>query len=427
MSSDPAIRVRDLGKRYLIYDRPQDRLRQMLSLGRPGFGREFWALRAVDLEIATGSCIGLVGRNGAGKSTLLQLLAGTVQPSTGFVETRGRLAALLELGSGFNPEFTGRENLVLAATVLGLDEAEIRARTPAIEAFADIGAFIDQPVKHYSSGMQARLAFAVSAHVDPSILLLDETLAVGDAAFTQKCMRAIHAFRERGTLIIASHDMAAITALADRVLWLDGGRVREDGDPRTVCEHYLASVYGSDTAAAAPGRRIAAEPRFRPTVAAAEVQPFEPAGDAFGEGAARIVDAVLTDPEGRPLARLEGGEAVCLSVTAAVTATLDQPLIGFIVKDRMGQELFGENTLVAPRRAAPAGSRLVARFSFVMPWLRAGDYAVTIAVGDGTQTAHRQHHWLHEALIFRIATSSVTRGLAGVPMLDVSLAVEGAD
>ncbi len=206
MSSEVVIYAKDLGKVYQIYRKPIDRLKQMLFRGRRKFYDEYWALRGVDLEIRRGETIGIVGRNGSGKSTLLQMICGTLAPSQGELAVSGRIAALLELGAGFNPEFTGRENVFLAASVLGLTEQQIVGRFESIAEFAGIGDFIDQPVKIYSSGMYARLAFAVAAHVDADILIIDEILAVGDVAFTQKCMRFIRAFQERGTIFFVSHD-----------------------------------------------------------------------------------------------------------------------------------------------------------------------------------------------------------------------------
>jgi lipopolysaccharide transport system ATP-binding protein len=237
------IEVEDAGKCYHIYDRPQDRLKQMLWRGRRRYYREFWALHNVSFKVQHGETVGVIGRNGSGKSTLLKLLCGTLEPTTGVVTVRGRVAALLELGAGFNPEFTGRENVYLNAAILGLDDGEIERYLPEILEFADIGEFIDQPVKTYSSGMAVRLAFAVAAHVRADILIIDEALAVGDVFFVQKCMRFLRKFQEYGTLFFVSHDTAAVINLCDRVLWLEQGKLREAGSAKEVCEHYLAQLF----------------------------------------------------------------------------------------------------------------------------------------------------------------------------------------
>jgi lipopolysaccharide transport system ATP-binding protein len=234
MSSDhSAIGVSNLSKCYHIYDRPPDRLKQFIVprlqrlVGRPpkAFYSEFWALKDVSFEVKRGETIGIIGRNGSGKSTLLQLICGTLYPTAGSVETNGRVAALLELGSGFNPEFTGRENVYMNGSVLGLTRGEIDDRFEDIAAFADIGEFIEHPIKTYSTGMYTRLAFAVIAHVRAEILVIDEALAVGDAFFVQKCMRFLRKFQETGTVLFVSHDTGAVTNLCDRAVWLDHGKV----------------------------------------------------------------------------------------------------------------------------------------------------------------------------------------------------------
>ncbi|MBF0256439.1 MAG: ABC transporter ATP-binding protein, partial [Gammaproteobacteria bacterium] len=252
MSSEPVIKAAGLSKCYHLYARPRDRLLQMVFGHKKAYYREHWALKDLSLEIAPGETLGVIGRNGSGKSTLLQLLCGTLNPSAGQLQTQGRIAALLELGSGFNPEFSGRENVFLNASLLGLSTAETRQRLPQIEAFADIGDFINQPVKTYSSGMALRLAFAVIAHVDADILVIDEALAVGDAFFTQKCMRFLRAFMKTGTILFVSHDTAAVQSLCNRVIWLDQGQLRQQGTPKEVCENYLAAFYEAQQGASAP-------------------------------------------------------------------------------------------------------------------------------------------------------------------------------
>jgi lipopolysaccharide transport system ATP-binding protein len=245
------LRVRDVGKCYEIYDRPIDRLKQTLWRGRRQFFREFWALREASFELARGEALGIIGRNGSGKSTLLQIIAGTLRPTRGQVQTRGRVAALLELGSGFNYEFTGRENVYLNGAVLGLSRSEIHARFEQIAAFADIGAFLDRPVRMYSSGMVVRLAFAVQSLLEPDLLIVDEALAVGDGAFQIKCMNHMRRLLERGvSVLLVTHDVGTVRTFCDRVVWLDGGRVRAIGDPLDVTSRYVQFLFGD---AGAPG------------------------------------------------------------------------------------------------------------------------------------------------------------------------------
>ncbi|WP_114395858.1 ABC transporter ATP-binding protein [Oleisolibacter albus] len=441
MCSEVVIAARGAGKCYRIFRRPEDRLKQMLSFGRRTYYSEYWALQDIDLQIRRGETVGIVGRNGAGKSTLLQLICGTLQPSRGTVAVTGRVAALLELGAGFNPEFTGRENVHLAASVLGLTQAQIDERYTDITDFAGIGDFIDQPVKLYSSGMYARLAFAVAAHVDADILIVDEILAVGDAAFTQKCMRFIHRFRQTGTLLFVSHDVSSITALCDRAIWLDRGAVRAEGPAKEIVHDYTASLFSEGEASSgfqiggsrrqAPVREgdVVADRRhalLQETTArnSIELFDFDPEAPWFGARGATIDTVRLLAPAGQPLPALTGGEEVVLEISAEAHAPLHSPIIGFFVKNRLGLHLFGDNTYLSYRQApvaVPAGGRVTARFRFQMPYLPSGDFSILVAMADGTQASHVQHHWIDDALFFHVQTSHVVKGLVGLPMVDIAL------
>lgn len=246
-SDDTVLSVKNISKRFEIYDKPRHRLQQMLFGRWKTYFREFWALRDISFEVGRGECIGIVGRNGAGKSTLLQIITGTLQPTSGTVEKRGRVAALLELGSGFNPEFTGRENVYMNATILGLTKEAIDAKYQSIADFADIGDFIDQPVKTYSSGMFVRLAFAVQAMVEPDILIVDEALSVGDLAFQNKCLKCISQLQESGTSIIfVSHDLSTLQRFCNRAVWLNNHTIQMIGNPVSVCTEYQISLTGGD-------------------------------------------------------------------------------------------------------------------------------------------------------------------------------------
>jgi lipopolysaccharide transport system ATP-binding protein len=443
MSSDISIELKNLGKAYQIYRRPQDRLKQMIWR-RGRYYQEYWALNDVSLTIKRGETVGIIGRNGSGKSTLLQMIAGTLDPTTGTKVVNGRVAALLELGAGFNPEFTGRENLHLAAAILGLTQAEIAERFQAIVEFAAIGDFLDQPVKLYSSGMYARLAFAVAAHVDADILIVDEILAVGDVAFTQKCMRFIRQFKEKGTLLLVSHDAAAIINLCDRAAWIDRGSLREVGVPKEVCHNYIVAMEQErdDSSSFQIGgnrRREIPAPVDRPvrdvradllesSVHRNEIELFEFNPDApwFGQRGAEILDVRLETPDGQRLALLTGGEEVIFVIDCHTEVDLSSALVGFQVKDRLGQVLFGDNTYLtyrlAPAKIA-AGTSFRTSFHFQMPYLATGDYAILVAVCDGTQTDLVKHQWIDEAVVFKVHSSHV-RGLVGVAMLDIKIAAE---
>jgi lipopolysaccharide transport system ATP-binding protein len=448
MSSDAiAIRVDNLSKCYPIYNTPRDRLKQfvaprlqrMAGITPKQYFREFWALKDVSFEIRKGETVGIIGRNGSGKSTLLQIICGTLHPSTGRIEVNGRVAALLELGSGFNPEFTGRENVYMNAGIMGLSRYETSARFSAIEAFAEIGDFVDQPVKTYSSGMLVRLAFAVIAHVDADILVIDEALSVGDVFFVQKCMRFLRKFMERGTVLFVSHDTGAVLNLCETAIWLHKGRVQARGLPRTVTEKYLETLYEtqqgpgavptqretvSKPAASAPSRapaERASSPDHRNSI---ELFTFDPNGADFGKRGIDIRAAGLFDAAGNPLSWAAGGDAVSLRIQCRAAQSAFSPIVGFMVKDRLGQVIFSDNTYVGyahrPLTLA-AGEEFEARFDFQMPVMPQGDYVVAVAVAEGTQAEHVQHHWIHEAMAFKVHSSVVCHGLIGIPMASIEL------
>ena len=239
LPTNTIVQCTNLGKCYQIYNEPKDRLKQIIRRGSKQYFKEFWALRDINFEIKQGESLGIIGRNGSGKSTLLQLICGTLTPTEGIVNKKGRVAALLELGSGFNPEFTGLENIYLNASMLGLTKEETNNKIDDILAFADIGDYINQPVKSYSSGMSVRLAFAVSANVDADILVIDEALSVGDAIFVQRCMRFIRKIREEKCLIFVSHDSEAIKSFCNKALWLHQGNIKVKGECKEVALDYL--------------------------------------------------------------------------------------------------------------------------------------------------------------------------------------------
>jgi len=445
IDNDVVIDVQGVGKSYHMYERPSHRLLQALAGKRRSFYKDFWALRGVSFSIRRGQTVGIVGRNGSGKSTLLQMIAGTLNPTEGHITVKGRVAALLELGSGFNPEFTGRENVYLNATILGLTRPQIEARMESILAFADIGGFIDQPVRSYSSGMSVRLAFAVIAHVDADILIIDEALAVGDAFFSQKCMRFLREFQKNGTLLFVSHDAAAVTNLCESAVWLQNGQMRLSGTSQEVIEAYMTEqhVVGrreagvEDVKVERKSRRLASDaPDFRHDalreagvsnrIALFEFDP-ENVGQEFGAQGARIVDVALTDQDGLPLGMAEGGELVRLRVRVELMQSLDSLIVGFYVKDRLGQRLFGDNSYFACKDApvgGRAGESVVASFLFRMPVMPSGSYMIDAAVASGDQHDHTQQHWIHDALEFRAIDETMRFGLVGLPMLAIEVTKE---
>lgn len=459
MSSEVAIRVENLAKCYHIYDQPRDRLKQFflphvqkaVRIESKQYYREFWALQDVSFEVNKGETVAIIGRNGSGKSTLLQMICGTLNPTRGSIETNGRIAALLELGSGFNPEFTGRENVYLNGAVLGLSKVEIDAKFDEIAAFADIGEFIEQPVKTYSSGMMVRLAFAVIAHVNADILVVDEALAVGDAVFTQRCMRFIRSFQQQGTLLFVSHDMGSVTSLCRRGIWLDRGRLEIDGKAKNVCQAYLQqtlqSVYGVEEKLYAVGVDAADEvPAAAPievadatsTTLTDDTPPILDYGGlfevtdnlksarGFRTGKAELIDIRIENMTS-PIERvLQGGERVLVRVRARAIEALERPILGFVFHDRLGQTLFGENTLPFTEStpcSVPAGGDFEAAFQFRLPMLPNGDYVVFASVAEGELHDNVQHHLLHDALIVKVSSSKVRWGLVGVAFERVELKV----
>lgn len=446
MSSDPVIVADGLAKAYRIYAKPADRLKQALvpRLRRlaapvlraaglptdpPPFFTEHWALRPLSFEVRRGETLGVLGRNGSGKSTLLQMICGTLTPTLGDVRVQGRVAALLELGSGFNPEYSGRENVLLNASILGLTQEQTLARMDAILAFADIGAAVEQPVKTYSSGMAMRLAFAVIAHVDADVLIIDEALAVGDAPFQQKCLRWLRGFQKHGTVLFVSHDTGAVRSFCERAIWLDKGVLRMAGSATEVSDAYASYVIALASGLApeappvaeeAPAAAIAA-----PKPPAPELPPApEPEGtpvfdwlahtDSFGDGGAEIVAASLTRADGAPLPVLRGGEHVALSWRVRALREVVLPIVGFHVKDRLGQPILGDNSAslgMAVPDALPPGSEAEARFAFRMPRLQAGRYSITLTIASGPIDTHVQHHWAHDALFFDVTPGGRNNGV----------------
>ena len=304
MFFDTAIEVRELGKCYQFYARPQDRLKQFLARGRKQYFREFWALQGVSFQLRRGEVLGLVGRNGAGKSTLLQLICGTLQPTVGELQVRGRIAALLELGAGFNPEFTGRENVFMNAAVLGVPEDEIAAKFDAIVDFAGLRDFIDQPVKTYSSGMYVRLAFSVATSIEPDILVIDEALSVGDGAFARKSFERIMALKEQGaTILFCSHSMYQVEALCSRAIWLEAGRVRQAGEVAGVVREYQAFLDALAAGDAEPAKALAvASPERRVRFLAYEVTVDGEAEKVAHSGQSSVCLSVrLQGPPGEPI------------------------------------------------------------------------------------------------------------------------------
>lgn len=370
---EPVLGVHAVSKQFRIFKRPHDRLLQAL-MPRRTFWTGFWALRDVSFEVNPGEAWGILGRNGAGKSTLLQIIAGTVSPTSGKAAVRGRVAAMLELGSGFNPEFTGRENVFLAGAILGLSRADMQARFDEIAAFADIGPFLEQPLKTYSSGMAARLAFAVAFSVEPDLLIVDEVLAVGDIAFQHKCLARLRRLRDAGlTLLFVSHAPDAVRSTCTHSLLLHEGRPEFVGSAERGVDLYLKLVREHVNREAM---------RREPSLAEGVQAPDDGRGSlAYGSGQARIERVEVLDDEGRPCALFEVGRRVHVAVTFRAAADARDLSVSFFVRDATGVDLFGTTTfdegLQLP--SLRAGEAMTVRFGFQNN-LHHGSFGVGVAV-----------------------------------------------
>jgi lipopolysaccharide transport system ATP-binding protein len=449
MSSESVISVEALSKSYQIYEQPRDRLIQMvlpraqraLGLAPRRYYQDFWALRDVSLHVSRGETVGIIGRNGSGKSTLLQIVAGTLSPTTGDVKVAGRVAALLELGSGFTPEFTGRENVYTNAAVLGLSREEIDSRFEAITSFADIGPFIDQPTKTYSSGMVLRLAFAVQAQVDPDVLIVDEALAVGDARFQARCFDRLKQLKARGTsVLLVTHSTEQIVTHCDRAVLLDEGRVQTVGPPRDVTNRYLDLLFGRERATTAPSSPTGATRRqsVEDGVTAADlVRTIDLEADTFstraaynpheyrwGDGGASFLDFMLLANGRIAPAVLTSGDALELYVSLRFERPLACPILGMVIKTKEGVTVFGSNSETLDIRAfgelGQPGETCVVRLAFTCR-LAPGDYFVSLGLATRQGGTIVPHDRRYDAIHLQVGPDPTFFGLTDVGL---SMSVE---
>lgn len=402
MSSDIAIKVEQLSKCYQLYDKPRDRLKQMLMRGHKQYYREFWALKNISFEVKKGETVGIIGRNGSGKSTLLQMICGTLTSTSGNIQTYGRIGALLELGSGFNPEFTGRENVFMNAALLGLSREEVDARYDDIVSFADIGEFIEQHVKTYSSGMVVRLAFAVQALVEPDILIVDEALAVGDAKFQAKCFKRLKQLRSAGTsILLVTHSTEQIVTHCNRAILLNAGAMVAQGKPRQVANRYMEILFGkekiiSDSNAIGlnsppvpSGTQNVLDPERYLLSVTEDIFSSRPGYNPYefrwGDGAARILDFhIAVDGIAYP-PTYRVGQEITLVLTVAFLSEVVRPILGITIKTREGMTVFGVNSetldFVDFQSLGQAGTvvRIGARFTCR---LASGDYFISLGIAS---------------------------------------------
>jgi len=402
-----AVAMQGVSKSYPVYGSPSDRFKELLALGRRSYHREFWALRDVSFEIERGSTFSILGENGAGKSTLLQLVAGIFRPTSGRLEVSGRVSALLELGAGFNPEFSGRENVFLNGAILGLNNPEIERRYPQIVDFAEIGDFINQPVKTYSSGMVVRLAFAVAISVDPEILLVDEALAVGDIYFRQRCMRKIHELHRSGvTILFVTHNISDVKSLATRAMWLANGQIVELGDPERVVSHFQAAMVNKDARylrqhaqaeAGAAGEVFASRP-------AELVEKIPNIDFRYGTGRAQVLGIAVMNQRGEEMGLLPPGETIVVRVSVRARQEMPQPIVGFMLRNHLGVDFSGTNTALEGVEMPPLrpGEALTVDFLVALPELYPGHFSFSPAIANGTLEGYEMCDWIDNAVTLQM-------------------------
>ncbi len=423
------IYAENLSKIYRLYDDPAGRLKEALFRGRKKLHRNFTALKDISFSVGKGETVGVIGRNGSGKSTLLQIIASIVTPTAGKIEINGRVSALLELGSGFDPEFTGRENVYLNGAILGIDHDEISSRFEDIEQFAGIGEFIDQPVKNYSSGMYVRLAFATAVSVDPDILLVDEALAVGDIYFQHRCMSKIRQFQEEGkTIFFVTHDTGAIVKLCTKAMLLDKGEMILMGEPDDVVQEYYRIIWngpqegkrfleetGSDTGAGAGAARENMDPADESSFFFDPVRHFD---NRFGNEMAQITGYALTGYNWEKQDVFKAGMKVRLSLQIKCHEDVDMPIAGFMIKDLLGTELIKTNSDITGNILQPCrkDSEVHITFTFALPRLRSGSYSVSVGFGQGTVEQHIVYDWIDNVAVFTLDSPDLSFGLLDIPV-----------
>lgn len=395
----------NISKVYRIYRRPADRLKEALWFGSRSLHEDFWALRNISFEVRPGETMGIVGANGSGKSTLLQILCGILEPTTGRVSREGRVAALLELGAGFNPEFSGRENIFINGEIMGLSRAEIERAMPSIERFAGIGDFIERPIKTYSSGMYVRLAFSTAIHVEPEILVVDEALAVGDAVFANRCVRKFKELQAAGvTIVFVSHDLGLVKQICSRAIFLEHGKIVEQGEPSAVMNRYVGTVLEGQKAFETETNRIKAD-----AGGGADGLSFS---HRHGDRGAQIIEVELLDAAGNPTRAVGSGDPVSVRIISKFHADQPSPMIGMLIRTRNGLDVFGTNTAIEDANIGPcsAGEQVTVEFHFAC-WLAAQEYTLTVAA---QYSEGYSHDWLDDVITFRVVDP---RPLAGVANL----------
>jgi lipopolysaccharide transport system ATP-binding protein len=448
MGDRVAISLKNVSKCFKCYDHPIDRLKEILLPGK-NRGKEFWALHDINLEINRGETLGIVGRNGSGKSTLLQIIVGTLTPTFGEVNVKGRISALLELGSGFNPEFTGRQNVFFNGKILGLSKAEIEAKFDEIAAFADIGDFIEQPVKTYSSGMFVRLAFAVAINIEPEILVVDEALSVGDGVFVHRCMAKIKDFQDNGgTILFVSHDIGSVTRLCSRCIWINQGQLVENGHPIEVSQSYQAWMYKEinqrietelkieDRKEENPNELVIKEDliqvnnkqeNFTDDIYAS-TNPFTKnpyrsfSGiKRFGTGRSEIIEFTVTDIAGKETHFVLPDDLLIIDIKLISHDRVRDPIVGISIYDRLRSTLTAWNTSQYKHKLPQfsPGNVISVKFTVKWPHIKDDNYSLEPAVADGSQENHEMLDWIQNPITLQSGVTDLTLGLMRFPHIEI--------
>lgn len=400
MENNITINVQNLTKMYKLYEKPSDRIKEAIKKNSC-YHKDFMAVNDISFQVKRGETVGIIGRNGAGKSTLLKMITGVLKPTSGNIQLSGNVSALLELGAGFDPERNGIDNIYLNGRINGLSKNEIDKSVDEVLEFADIGDFVYQPIKTYSSGMLVRLAFAAAVNIKPEILIVDEALSVGDVRFQQKCYRKIREFKKNGTVLFVSHDTGAIASFCDRVIWIDNGKIYKEGEPGEIIEEYLAFMrydLKNDQK-----QHLSSQMEEVDNEECDEENENNTYTLAFGNQAAQFTKISLKNDKGNIISQVHGGQKICIEMQLQSKKEIEFPILGFNLKDVLGNELIVTNTVFEKIKVPVIQPNKNYRFEwqFEFPHLHAGDYLLDIALAEGTYLNHEQIHFVTDALVIK--------------------------
>ncbi len=390
--------VSNIYKKFKIYKSPRDRLKETLSLTQKKYHRDFWALEDVSFSVKTGHTMGILGINGSGKSTLLKIICGYLMPTSGSIQAQGRIASILELGTGFNQDFTGKENVILYSGLMGLSRSQAMEKLPQIETFADIGDFFQRPIRLYSSGMTARLAFACTIHMEPDILIIDEALAVGDAAFKHKCMNRIRKLQEHGvTILFVSHDIGAVKSLCHEAMMLERGRKVMEGNAEDVANFYHATLARNEQE-----KILKKTEQKKDESNTCQKKEAGPVIGRTGTGEIRIDEVLITDVRGQLLKHVEFNQKVCISTTFTASTPCRPMVFGCLIRDCYGIDMMGTNTTVENIElpVLEQGESCTVQYLMNLP-LAKGSYSITVALGHDPDR-HFFYDWWDNACVFEM-------------------------